>query len=539
MVRTVIIWCTVGLSAWSPLVLAEEEVTLKSGARLNGTVTLDGQTVTVKIGDSQMTVPLSDVDSIGPAGSGIKQSPERMLMIALEARAFEGSGAGQVGLLAEAYRAAPEDARIAYWYAHSLVDAGFGAAAQEVLNEHLPAIRAQFPGMTERLTSRLQERLQLESLPPKLAQRLEKINQAAGNELLNTDEVPMFVRFRVIDSTGQPLDKSALFINCNGSDDLLDGYGLGHYLFAFNRHRSNSNTTCKLVINLPGFEPKECELQPASDHVPNAGDIVVQKYSDDDKVSLNVSVVDHLGKVVEGATVNLNTLTGNRNSTTTEITSTEGLAVFKAFPASYGYTVGAKDLKGEYGRVELRRGDSGRKELQVRLYPALSARIQITWSATSPQDVQETTLQETTLNFGEDLPPVEFHNQSMNIVRPIQSQNQLFLQFREMMYDRPGGGEMPSWVRKVPAELLKGSPSEYYKGIDLEKLDALQDELLPVESKQSAQHGIHPRGGFSVQQGEVYVGKIPNHLMRYRYGVQSFLTFKLFVEQLSSAAEAE
>lgn len=119
------------LLACPALLHAEEQVTLKSGARLMGSVTLSGQTVNVNIGDSAVSViPLSDIDLIGPVGTESKPSPERLLMIALEARTQQGSSAGQVGVLAEAYRQAPEDARIAYWYAHSLVDAGLGHAAR-------------------------------------------------------------------------------------------------------------------------------------------------------------------------------------------------------------------------------------------------------------------------------------------------------------------------------------------------------------------------------------------------------------------------
>lgn len=59
----------------------------------------------------------------------------------------------------------------------------------------------------------------------------------------------MFVRFRVIDSTGQPVEKAAIRMNCNGSDERLESYDFGHYLFTFNGYRNNEDSTCRLNVN--------------------------------------------------------------------------------------------------------------------------------------------------------------------------------------------------------------------------------------------------------------------------------------------------
>ena len=97
-----------------PGVEAAQQVTLNSGTRIIGEVELQGQTVAIKIDDRELTVPLSDVDLIAPVDTtaGLR-SPGQLLLIALESRIHHGSNEGLVGLLAEAQRQAPEDARIA------------------------------------------------------------------------------------------------------------------------------------------------------------------------------------------------------------------------------------------------------------------------------------------------------------------------------------------------------------------------------------------------------------------------------------------
>lgn len=536
--RTLLILCAICLPIWPDQTQAEEQVTLKSGARLIGDVSLAGQMVNVKIGDSKLEIPLNEVDLIGPVGTQPKQSPERLLMIALEARAQQGTSAGQVGLLGEAYRMSPRDPRIGYWFAHSLLDAGFGTPASEVLRSNHQAIERAYPGMTASLVQKIGERIRLESLPPDLIKQIERIGAAAGNAPLRSDRVPMFVRFRLTDSTGQPIEKSAVRVSCNGNDEQLEGYEGGHYLFMFNSYRNNEEPVCQLNVNSPGLESKQFEICPAADQVANAGDFVVKRFSDDEKVPLTIIVADHAGQRVEKASVILRPEgRGDDNASQTATTDADGRAQFKAFPMKYGYTVTAKGLKSESGGVELKPASTDQNEQRVELYPIIAATIRFAWSTTSLQGNSETTTNEATIKVGEGIPPMPYSPDTMNFLRPVQDGDKLTLQSGPPYFGGPMAAAMTTWVRQVPEELLKDSPLEYFTGIDLTKLDKLQEEFRPIKTDSASPRGPYPQISFALKQGEVYVGKLTGRDMRS--GQPTVVSFKVFIEELSTKGGAD
>jgi hypothetical protein len=533
------ILCVFCLILFPALLTAEEQVTLKSGARLIGSVTLEGQTVHVKIGDAQLHVTLSDVDTIGPVGTESKLSPERLLMIALEARAQQGTSAGLVGLLAEAYRQAPEDARIAYWYAQSLVDAGLGSAAQGVLQKHRTAIEAELPGLTQRLAKQIQERVELEHLPDRLAARVDQLNSEAKSNAFREDDLPMYVRFRLTDSTGQPVEKSAIRMECNGSEERLEPFDAGYYLFSFESYRNNDDPNCQLIVNSPGLEPKQFALQPAADHVANAGNLVVKRYADDDKAPVTIVVADQSGESVQGASVTLRPQDGGDESgVQTASTDADGRVAFKAFPMNYTYTVTAKGFKPENGRVELKRDSEQPEPTRVKLYPAMAATIRFAWSTTSLQGDGGTTSNETTIELGEGVPPMPYSPDTMHLLRPVQVGDKLTLQSGPPFFGGAMAAALAPWVRQVPSELLKDSPFDYFSQIDLKKLDEMKSEWQEVQmSREAPRRGPYQPLSFEIQEGEVYAGQVPGRDMRN--GQPTLVSFKAFVEMVSTADESE
>ena len=513
---------------------AAEQVTLKSGTRLIGIVSVADKTVTVKIGDSVVTVPMSDVDLIGPVGTDAQQTPQRLLMIALESRLQRGTGEGQVGLLAEAYRQDQDDARIAYWYAQNLLDAGFGSAAQKILEEKRDAIEETYPGMADRLVDQIQERIGLENLPARLITRLDRLNKAIPNAPLNSDRLPMFVRFRVIDQNGKPIDKSAIRIDCNGQDERLEGFDGGYFLFTYNSYRNNDESNCRLHVNWPGLEPKEFELRPAADHVEDAGELVVTRFDEKSKMPFKVVVVDRNDKLISGATVTLRpeVRNDNRSPETTARTDDKGRAEILAFPMNYSYTVAAKGFKSEGGAVELKSDSKEHEEQRVELYPVMSGSVRLAWTTTGLQGDGAVTNGEATLPFGEGENPMRYGPDSVTFLRPQQVKDRLTLQSGPP-YFGPMMGGASSWVRRVPQELLKNSPQEYFAGIDLKKIDALQDEFEQVESERTNGPSQYTPLAFAAKQGEVFVGKVPGRDMRN--GQPTLVSFKVYVEKVSTA----
>lgn len=172
----------VALLVAPPHLLAEQEVTLKSGATFIGNVTIDGDAVVVEIDDAPLRVPLAEVAAIAPLDSGHKQQARRLLMAALEARLMNNSGNEALGLLAEAARLDPDDPRIAYWYARSLVDAGFGKAAGEVLESRREEIAKTYPGMSDQLAAQIKGRLELEKM-----REVQSARPRTGHAVLGTD----------------------------------------------------------------------------------------------------------------------------------------------------------------------------------------------------------------------------------------------------------------------------------------------------------------------------------------------------------------
>jgi protocatechuate 3,4-dioxygenase beta subunit len=538
MQRTLLIASLVFCLLGSVSVYAEEQVTLKSGARIIGSVALDGQTVGITIGDSQLVVPLSEVDTIAAVGTEAQQSPERLLMIALEARAQQGTSAGQVGLLAEAARQAPQDARIAYWYAQSLADAGLGSAAQAVLQKHRTKIEAELPGLVQRLSKQIQERIELEHLPARLAARIDQLNKGVNATSLRSDQLPMFVRFRLTDSTGQPVEKAAIRITCNGNDERLEAFEAGYYLFTFNSYRNNDQTECKLIVSSPGLEPNQFDLQPTADQVANGGNLIVKRYHEDDKLPVTILVTDQHGQSVEKATVTLRPQErdDDENKVQTASTDADGRVTFKAFPMNYTYTVVAKGFKNEFGRVELKRGSAEADPQHVKLYPTIAATIRFAWSATAPQS-GELISNETTIEIGEGIPPMPYSPETMNFLRPVQDRDKLVLQYSPQFWGGPMAMATP-WVRRAPADLLGESPLSFFKEFNLQKLGDVKDKWTVVDvATENTRRGPRLPFSFLAEQGQVYAGQIMGR--DNRTGQPMLVSFKAYVEKVSTRGDAE
>ena len=99
---------------------------------------------------------------------------------------MNGTGNEVVGLLAEAKRLAPDDPSVAYWCASTLVDAGYGKAANEVFAPRRDAIAKAYPGMAEQLAARIKRRADMERMPMELVKRIDELNATASRQAPRT-----------------------------------------------------------------------------------------------------------------------------------------------------------------------------------------------------------------------------------------------------------------------------------------------------------------------------------------------------------------
>jgi hypothetical protein len=520
----------------SGVIRADEQVTLKSGTRLVGQVTYssDNKSITVKIGDSSVSLPMSEVDIIGPVGSTPSQTPDRLLMIALESQLQQGTAAGQMGLLAEAYRLAPKDPRIAYWYAKSLVDSGFGNAAKQVVDANRQAIDAAYPGMLISLEHEILQRLNVENLPPDLLKRIDQITASIGKSPIRNDRIPMFVRFALVDEGGTPIERKAFRVSANGQDERLESFSQGNYLYSFDGYRNN-NPNCKVTVNWPGLESKTIDLNPSSDSVADAGKVVIKRYSDSDKVSRTIVVVDQNDKSISNATVHLraNIAEGDYPAETLR-TDANGRVKFMMFPMNYAYSVVAKGYKSEDGGIEFN-DEEQQDDVQVELYPQMSATVRVAWVVEPLQGDASSTSGETVLELGGEVPR-PYGMEGGNLLRAVQVRDRVVLQSGPPHFGGPMAPGATSWIRRAPAAMLQNEPFKFFEGIDLKKVDSLQSEFESPETDSSTNRPPYAPFSILVKQGEVYAGKFPSRDMRT--GQPALVSVKVFVEKISTQTAA-
>lgn len=512
-------------------VRADEQVTLKSGTRLVGQVTYssDSKSITVKIGESTLSLPMSEVDVIGPVGSTPSQTPDRLLMIALESQLQQGTAAGQMGLLAEAYRLAPKDPRIAYWYAKSLVDSGFGNAAKQVVDANRQAIDAAYPGMLVSLEHDILQRLNVENLPPDLLKRIDQITASIDKSPIRNDRIPMFVRFSLVDEGGTPIERKAFRVSANGQDERLETFSQGYYLYSFDGYRNN-NPNCKITVNWPGLESKTFDLNPSSDFVADAGRLAVKRFSNSDKVSRTIVVIDRNGKPVVNATVHIraNVSEGDYPAETLK-TDANGRVKFTTFPMSYAYSVVAKGYKSEEGGIEFKRGDL--EDVQVELYPQMSATIRVAWVVEPLQGEASSISGEAVLELGSEVPR-PYGMEGGNLLRAVQVKDRLVLQSGPPYFGGPMAPGATSWIRRAPAAMLNNEPLKFFESIDLKKIDVLQSQFESAETDSSTNRPPYAPFSILVKQGDVYAGMFPSRDMRT--GQPALVSVKVFVEKIST-----
>ncbi len=533
---------------------ADVEVTLKSGTSLVGTVKIDGSDAIVKIGDSELRVPLTEVDTIAAVDAGRDRQAHRLLMSALEARLTNDSGREVIGLLAEAARLAPNDPHIAYWYASSLSDAGYGQAANDLLEKQREAIAKAYPGMTDQLVERIKRRVEMEKMPPALVERLDKLNAELGKQASNAEMRQIATLFRLVDHEKQPIERSAFQIHCNnGQDENLESFDDGYFVYTFNRHRNNDEQPCNLDVIRPGLESKSFELNGSSNRVKDAGELVVRRYDEAAKKPFRIHLVGTDAKPVVGARVSLQGMSPRGNTTNQTLTAesdAEGSAEMLAFPMKYVYHVQASGFNHGSGNVELKADAADAKPIELKLDRAIQATIRVAWEATAMQGGGKTTGEATLQVDGGPPRPYQYGQDNISWLRPAQQKDRLTLQFVDSPFGYGGPfGQADAWVRVVDAvaKLNEGGKEESeanevepkspdldaFNELELGKIDELKSKLKqPRSIGGGPPTGPRPPMVLPAELRKIYVGRVQHRDMRTGQPIQ--LAFKVFVEEMTT-----
>lgn len=555
--------------------LAEVQVTLKSGASLVGNASMDGKDVVVKIDDSELRVPLTEVEAITSVDAGPERQARRLLLTALELRVDKGDGGNDIiGLLSEAARLAPDDPQIAFWYASSLADAGYGQAANDILSKKQEAIAAVYPGLAEKLAARIKQRMALEMLPPTLLARLDELNASPSKGAATNDLQHLAVMFRLVDQHKQPIERSAFHIySNNGQDDNLEVFDDGYYLFTFKRHRGNQPQPTKLDIVRPGLEAKSFELPESTSSVRDAGELVAKRYEEAEKVAVRVNVTDGNRKPIVGARVTFHPTSprgGGGDQSVPVQTDAEGWAEAVLFPMSYNFNVHAEGFNQFSGQVELKPGGDT-VEQSHQLYRLIEATIRLAWEASGVQGGEKTS-GDATIHVGTPGSQPHHGNDPASWLRAEQRGDKLSLQFIDQFFGYGGPfGQLPEgWVRVIDEQADLNATEKESTGSDASKSDS--DEAKPEDDAADAaadaidldafnklelekvdefkaklpqprmmvggeQHGPRPPILLEAQTGKIYVGRLQHRDPRNGQPVQ--LAFKVFVEEMSTADEGE
>lgn len=532
-----ILLALVVLSAIAESAFAQQEVRLKSGGVLLGSATIDGEHAIVQVGDTSLRVPLANVAEISAVAKADQPQPRRMLLTALESRILNGANKEVVGILAEASRLSPDDPQIAFWYATSLLDAGYGKAAQEALQRNLAAIRNAYPGAADRLASRVEQRIAIERLPGDLVQRLDDL-AAHGRQRESggsSDQRAAYAVFRVVDQHGAPVQVTRQAIQASGNDEQLEPFSSGYYLFSFFQYSNNQPEPCQLNIRDIGVRQEAVQLRIGESPYQLPQEIAVHRFDDGDKRQLLVKAVGRDGKPLKGARVVLTPLSSNGNAGNREIdfkANAQGEASVEAFPGSYQVRVERPGFVSAWENVEIQNDDDPQQQ-EFKLYPQIAAAVDVEWRWLSMVG-NEMLNGEVRAAFS------TISGMQQQFPFPIRFEQEADSLFIHMM-----GPQMGSWngrpQSRLPSikELVVAADDDQpadrealqktFDALDLKKLNDSSAKFKEIEFNQGRTSTRAP-----IEVGKIYVVTVTT--INHQRGQPGELTFKVWVDRDTSVA---
>src|SRR3989304_2417985 len=387
MCRTMILGSlTLAIGCFVTSVYAEQQVKLQSGAMLVGNVSMEGANLVVDVEGAKIEVPFKDVASVTPATTDDAKQADQLLLRGLESHILSKGEHEELSLLAEAFRLAPEDPHVAFWYAPSQVNAGHGKGASEVFEPRRGRIVAAYPGFADRLASQIEERLAVEELPSALVTRLDQIAAAAKYARPIESEMTTYAAyFQLVDQSDEPIEQSAFRVNCSGQDENLESFADGYYLYTFGRGRGYGRSPCRLEVIQPELVSDVVEFNGAAQGAENVGVLRVKRLNDADRRPVVVNVVDPEGKPLSSATVTPSVISrsGGRTDVPPVTTTADGTAKLNLFPNEYSCQVAMPDYSPGSQRILVPADEKQAVTFDVKLFRAISATIKVVWRSKS------------------------------------------------------------------------------------------------------------------------------------------------------------
>lgn len=529
------------LLSLAPLAAAQQEVRLKSGGVLLGSATIDGEHAIVQVGDAAMRVPLAEVAEISAVARPDDPQPRRLLMTALEAKLLSGADKEVVGILADASRLSPEDPQIAFWYATSLLDAGYGQAAHETLQANLATVRKAYPGAADALASRIERRIVIEKLPPELVQRMDQLAEGGRENRSgsNDNQRPLYAIFRVADQRDKPVNVVQQSIQVSGNDEQLEAFSEGYYLFSFLHYRDNQLQPCRLNINELGVQQTTTDLRVSDSVYASPQEIKVRRFDDGDKREVKVRITDREGHAVPAARVSLTAMLTHGGRSDQEISlqaDQEGVAVIKAFPGSYLMSVDQNGFLAIQQNLDVPEGQNASEVRDVKLHKLIAATVSIEWRWTPMQGGETSTggLRAELSRFA------GMHQERFPFpIRFEQAGEKLHIQMMGQQFGGRGNQNSPTAsLHKIVVNVDGDEAAQQkasraaFKAIDLKELDIAGEKSKRVDFSEGRTGGRAP-----VEMGGVYVAKLMT--FNQQRGQPGELTFKFLIEPGGMRAAGE
>ena len=509
---------------------------------------MDGADLVVDIDGATLRVPFKNVASVSPAANDESKQAAELLIKGLESQLLSDRESKDVGILAEAFRLAPEDPRVAFWYARSLASAGFGKGASEVFEPRKEAIVAAYPGLADRLAKEIEERRAIEQLPAALVKRLDQIAAAAeGANQFGAEQTMYAAYFRLVDQADEPVGRSAFRINCSGQDENLESFGEGYHLFTFNRRNGFGNNPCQLVLTKPELVSDDVEFGGSPYGAENVGVLRVKRLSDADRREVVVHVVDPEGKPLSGATVSLNSISrsGGHEAGPPVTTAADGVAKLQLFPGEYSCQISLQNYSPSSQRVVVPADAKQATSVDVKLFQAITAEIKVEWRSKSmiqpgmPQFQNDAV---TTGQFEQQIGPGRPGGMIMGRfgppwVRLVQDGDEVQLQFTEQMnFPQAEVSWVGVWKREAEAASASRTVDqsavdvEEFDMLDLAQLGSIREQLQLKEINLGGMPGRGAPASVPVEAGDIYLGKINSR--DPQTGQPASIEFKILATEL-------
>lgn len=548
MFRTSIYGCsTILILCVAAAVHAEQQVTMQSGATIVGEVSMEGTDLTIDVAGAKIRVPMKDVATVTSVANDKSSQSQRLLMKGLEAQLLYGGEEQDLGLLAEAHRMAPDDARIAFWYARSLVNAGNGIGANQVFEPRREAILAVYPGIADRLANQIAERLAFEKLPSELVARLDQIATAAEQARPVDSQMTSYAAyFRLVDQADEPIDRSAFRVSGPGDSVNLESFANGYYLYTFNRRNGFESNPCQLEMIKPDLVSDMVEFNGSFQGAENVGVLRVKRLNDTDRRPVVVSISDPAGKPLAGARVAITVIgrAGSHEGSPPVTTTAEGTAQLKLFPNDYICQITLENYAPYSQRIVVAADEKQAVEIDAKLYRAISATIKAVWQAKSVMHPGMPQFQDGAVTSGEfeqrigpnepgGIPRGPF---GRNWVQLVQVGDEVKLQFMDQMnFPQAEAPWVGRWKRTTDKASEDPENSEddadVFDMLELAQLNEIKNE---IQLERANLGGLPGRGGpmvLPVEAGDIYLGKLSSQ--DPQSGRPAVIEFKILATELT------